>query len=104
VGDAVAHWTQQLIQRSERKLSLRFDASGMEHTPPSRTVRRVRKNGALANTWVAMQDEHAALARTSLCEKAVDASALGLPPYQHRGIVLRARKKTRDFPGAVGRD
>ena len=75
--------TDDLVQRGEGDLRLRFDPAAAQDPHVGRSLSCVLEEGGLADTRLAADDEHAASRLASVLEEAAEPSALGVPAVEH---------------------
>ena len=77
----------ELVERGERKLRLELDTSRGEDVHVAGSVACVPEERGLADSWLAVHDEHAARRVASRLEQPSDLGPLGVTPVEHAGSV-----------------
>ena len=75
--------TDDLVQRGEGDVRLRFDPAAAQDLHVGRSLSCVLEEGGLADTRLAADDEHAASRLASVLEERAEPSALGVPAVEH---------------------
>jgi hypothetical protein len=90
------------MERSERQLHLRLDASGAHDAPPRRLLHGVLQERRLADAGVPAHDQRPAPTGADGVEQSIQRRALGSTPQQHHVPTLHHGKPGWDQgpPGA----
>ena len=75
--------TDDLVQRGEGDVRLRFDPAAAQDLHVGRSLSCVLEEGGLADTRLAADDEHPASRLASVLEERAEPSALGVPAVEH---------------------
>ncbi len=75
--------TDDLVQRGERDVCLRFNPAADEDPHVGRSLSCVLEEGGLADTRLAADDEYTASRLASVLEKRAEPSALRFPAVEH---------------------
>ena len=81
--EAVEDGMEELVQRGERELGLRFDAAGAQHPHPRGLRDRVPEQSRLADAGLAPDHQRAAARGPGVCDQALDSGRLGLSAEKH---------------------